>query len=205
MDREAWCAVVHGVAKSQTRLCDWTELINRLISISVTKTILWQIFKLLNYRTSEILELQIRDYWSVLNNKVRPYFPGIEARRKSKWTKGDVSSCWCCPECGWEKGIRTWWGRYPEDCLCPQCSSAFRLPWSCRWKTYSQVKTKAKLGAQSRTRTGRSSGCLNQGPISHIHMGITRELLRNARSWAFRKSIWSHMRLLRLSPLLTIQ
>ena len=27
MDREAWRAVIHGVAKSQTRLSDWTELI----------------------------------------------------------------------------------------------------------------------------------------------------------------------------------
>ena len=26
MDREAWHATVHGVAKSQTRLSDWTEL-----------------------------------------------------------------------------------------------------------------------------------------------------------------------------------
>ena len=28
MDRETWRAAVHGVAKSRTRLSDWTELIN---------------------------------------------------------------------------------------------------------------------------------------------------------------------------------
>ena len=26
MDREAWHVAIHGVAKSQTRLSDWTEL-----------------------------------------------------------------------------------------------------------------------------------------------------------------------------------
>ena len=31
MDREAWCAAVHGVAKSWTWLSDWTELSNQRI------------------------------------------------------------------------------------------------------------------------------------------------------------------------------
>ena len=33
MDREAWHAAVHGVAKSQTRMSNWTELINKQISV----------------------------------------------------------------------------------------------------------------------------------------------------------------------------
>ena len=46
--REAWCAVVHGVSKSQTRLSDWTELNwtesiwpNLYLFIMRTISILW--------------------------------------------------------------------------------------------------------------------------------------------------------------------
>ena len=34
MDREAWHAAAHGVAKSLTQLSDWTELMNKISYIS---------------------------------------------------------------------------------------------------------------------------------------------------------------------------
>ena len=41
MDREALCAAVHGVTRSQTRLSDWTE--TTLLSVHSSKVPLWQL------------------------------------------------------------------------------------------------------------------------------------------------------------------
>ena len=40
MDREAWHAVIHGVAKSQTQLSDWNEL--NWTDISVSSSVKWK-------------------------------------------------------------------------------------------------------------------------------------------------------------------
>ena len=64
IDREAWHAMVHGVAKSQTRLSDWTELNFTLYTNADSKWISW-----LNEESTII---------KVLEEKVKQVFMSIE-------------------------------------------------------------------------------------------------------------------------------
>ena len=57
MNRQTWCAVVHGVAKSQTWLSDWTELNAYLLE---TDWINQKLFSSLNYRVMTITQGELK-------------------------------------------------------------------------------------------------------------------------------------------------
>ena len=65
MDREAWCAAIHGVAKSRTRLSDWTELNWTVIGYFVYQTLSHvRGFTVLHYFPGSVLCIRWPKYWT---------------------------------------------------------------------------------------------------------------------------------------------
>ena len=61
MDREAWHAAVYGVARSQTRLSDWTEL-NWIDTNKKVKSPFW-ICRIISLNTSLLIQKILAAYW----------------------------------------------------------------------------------------------------------------------------------------------
>ena len=67
IDREAWCAVIHGVANSWTRLSDWTELNWTELKVTMDGFLLSINFELLKEPFSNYLSV------SFVSNSLWPY------------------------------------------------------------------------------------------------------------------------------------
>ena len=77
MDREAWCVVIHGVAKSRTRLSEWSDLIwsdgfisvlsilfHWATSVFCASTILFWLLQLRStFRSHKVLYIQLYSFF----------------------------------------------------------------------------------------------------------------------------------------------
>ena len=63
VDREAWCAVIHRVTKSRTRLSNWTELNCVCVLMTQLCPTLWNPWTV-THQAPLTMELSRQKYWS---------------------------------------------------------------------------------------------------------------------------------------------
>ena len=70
MDREAWCAAIHGITKSRTRLSDWTELNwHNILSVLV---LVFKTVNLISFCTVNVSIRLVKKVSSMVNVKTAP-------------------------------------------------------------------------------------------------------------------------------------
>ena len=98
-DREAWCASVHGVAKSQTQLSNWTELNTIFVKVICDQ---WPLMLQLQ-KDHDLLKAPIIVQFShsVVSNSVNPWTAARQASLSTPTPRAYSNACplsqWCHP------------------------------------------------------------------------------------------------------------
>ena len=121
MDREDWRAAVHGVAKSQTRLRDWTEL-NSSWELRTCAYLLTAVFNSRNFSTFVNNIALLKAYFvcvlETVNYTPRSFLPFLHRNIIIGWTepKSTFPFLLCSSGCRNVTKSR-WMGREPKYCV----------------------------------------------------------------------------------------
>ena len=91
IDREAWHAVIHGVAKSRTRLSDWTEL--KFTDVKKLSSFFWPQFSLLLNDSFVFNPKVLKNTLKILDS-MDTFSPWEFPRIFSHWHRLDRDYCW---------------------------------------------------------------------------------------------------------------
>ena len=128
MDREAWRAAVHGVAKSRTRLRDWTELIDIFVRVYSGVESLWNYCikrmkgKWVSFPPSHTLSRNPSIWYNIVQYRLelgsvtpQSLFLWVSVQLDDKFSPSEVSLL-----CGRTKQILLWVIHKVQRCFYPE-------------------------------------------------------------------------------------
>ena len=145
MDREAWRAAIHGVAKSRTRLSDWTEVSPHIhTSISFKFPCFPRILSIISgslvIPNIYLYHTQFHyNYFLCSDHKILKIWLHILSTAFDRSGGEEVCDCW-------DLDLRCIKPRAPAN-----CQILMRPPWSIHWNSSSWVSAATRTGNISRS------------------------------------------------------